>query len=98
MEQAPRGSGHGLKLPECKERLDNAQKYGLVFRQCCVETGAGLSDPCRFIPKEGYSKIILREQWILQNYFLISLAHYTFAVCFYGSRTQIYLGNAQRHI
>lgn len=100
---SPEGSGHetgspNLKLLECKECLDNTQKYGLVFRQCCVETGTGLDDPCRFIPKKGYSKIILYEQRILQNCFLISLAHYTFGVGIHESRTQIYLGNAQKHI
>lgn len=53
VEQAPQGSGHGLKLPEFKKHLDSALSYVLIFGRSCVKPGAALNDPYRSLPTQG---------------------------------------------
>lgn len=48
--QTPQGSGHGSKLLEFKESLDDSQTQGLHFGWFCVEPGVGLNDSCGSLP------------------------------------------------
>ena len=53
MEQTPHGSGHGPKLLESKNHLDNSHTSGLTFGWSCVEAGVGLYDPFGSLPTLG---------------------------------------------
>jgi len=49
MEQAAQGTGHGPKLLEFKEHLDNTLRY-LILGGTYVKPGVGLRDPCGSLP------------------------------------------------
>ena len=47
---APQGSGHGPELPELREHLGTALTYRVWVCVVLCGAGAGLNNPCKYLP------------------------------------------------